>query len=141
MTEQEKMAARRKVANAVKAGRLIRPSHCPKCGSPDRKRSDGRSTIHAHHHKGYDHPLDVEWLCVRCHFQEDLRPAKSANGRAKLTDEQVAEIRRRYRPGINRHHNTDSCRSLAQEFGVHNRTVARIIEREIWIDAALGEGR
>lgn len=45
------------VAYALKIGILVR-QNCQYCDDPD---SD------AHHHKGYDHPLDVLWLCQPCH--------------------------------------------------------------------------
>ncbi len=47
-----------KVAHAIKDGRLVRPKACPRCGNP--------SHLHAHH-ADYARPLDVEWLCSRCH--------------------------------------------------------------------------
>jgi hypothetical protein len=53
----EKERARRAVSYAVKVGKLVRPEKCA-CGSDDR--------IEAHH-EDYSRPLDVEWLCFRCH--------------------------------------------------------------------------
>lgn len=43
---------------AVAAGRLVRPTVCERCG--------GGGKIEGHH-ADYDRPLDVEWLCSRCH--------------------------------------------------------------------------
>lgn len=138
--EAVKSRARAAVKRAVETGKLIRPPACPRCKQPERFRSDGRSLIHAHHHRGYEFPLDVEWLCIDCHFVEDPRPSETRNGRAKIDWPVVRAIRQRYRPGVNRHHCGDSARSLAREFGLSDRTVHRIIRGEIWIDAALAEG-
>ena len=57
-TDEQKRAVR-VVANAVKAGTLIRPNHCGHCGTSD-------SPIQAHHHD-YSLPLEVTWLCAKCH--------------------------------------------------------------------------
>ena len=48
------------------------------------------------------------------------------NGRAKLTAEQVLEIRRKYCPGI------VSLPSLAREYGIDTGVVFRIIKRQSW---------
>jgi len=53
----EKAYAYGAVSNAVKRGKLIRKP-CEVCGDPK---------VHGHHHKGYDKPLDVKWLCVKHH--------------------------------------------------------------------------
>lgn len=58
----EKDQARRKLNYAVQAGEIERPEKCPKCGRED-------LTIHGHHHD-YSQPLDVEWMCSRCHGKE-----------------------------------------------------------------------
>ncbi len=52
-----KRKARGKVATEIKAGRLERKP-CRVCGA-------GKSE--AHHHD-YNKPLDIDWLCRRCHF-------------------------------------------------------------------------
>jgi len=47
------------VWRAVRAGELVRPECCSACGD-ERPRIEG-------HHEDYGRPLDVDWLCVRCH--------------------------------------------------------------------------
>lgn len=49
----------RQVARAVRSGRLIKPGRCTRCGV--------KGPLHGHHHKGYDHPLEVQWVCIPCH--------------------------------------------------------------------------
>ena len=57
----EQKTAYQKVQNAKRRGELIIPGKCSRCGSPDR--------IEAHHHD-YSKPLDVNWLCHKCHREE-----------------------------------------------------------------------
>jgi ribosomal protein S27AE len=52
----EKHRAHFTVANAIKRGDLVRQP-CEGCG-------DGKA--HAHH-EDYQKPLEVRWLCARCH--------------------------------------------------------------------------
>jgi len=54
------------VETACSSGVLQRPSACEKCGSAAGKMKDGRTNIHAHH-DDYNKPLDVRWLCQKCH--------------------------------------------------------------------------
>lgn len=51
------------VQAAVKAGTLVRPIVCPQCGRP--------GTIHSHH-EDYMDPLNVMWLCPKCHKQRHV---------------------------------------------------------------------
>lgn len=52
------MYARRKVAYAVKSGKMIKPIKCSECD---------RETRLSAHHKDYSKPLEVLWLCGSCH--------------------------------------------------------------------------
>lgn len=68
------------VKNALKEGVLIRPLSCEWCGGPP----PGRKGMHGHH-EAYDRPLDVIWLCAKCH---SLRHGRLAH----LTAEQFMAI-------------------------------------------------
>lgn len=134
--------ARSKVAHALRTGKLARPSSCDECLKPGPQSSDGRATIHAHHHKGYEFPLHVTWLCPSCHFQKDKRPSREANGRAKLDSETVSVIRTRYTPAASggsryRQASPTSMKSLANEFGVSLATISRIVNNKNWIDETM----
>lgn len=59
VVRQIQTRARRKVASAIRSGLLVRPSVCSRCGISETK-------INGHHHD-YSKPLEVEWLCYRCH--------------------------------------------------------------------------
>lgn len=55
---KESVDARKDVGRAVAAGILTRPANCEQCGAEGRVYG---------HHDSYDRPLDVRWLCPRCH--------------------------------------------------------------------------
>lgn len=58
-TEQrEKYVSRYQASNAEKLGKLSRPAVCQDCGKEGRV--DG-------HHPDYSKPLEITWLCKRCH--------------------------------------------------------------------------
>ena len=48
----------------VRDGHIYRPVLCDRCDHFD----DGTSRIQAHH-KDYNQPMDLEWLCQACHTQ------------------------------------------------------------------------
>lgn len=49
--------------HALAHGIIERPEACQRCGDrPDH-------TLHGHH-ASYYHPIDVEWLCSKCHKAE-----------------------------------------------------------------------
>jgi len=58
---REKYRAREKIANEIRRGRIVRPKTCEACGR--------RGQTEAHH-RDYSRPLEVRWLCVRCHRKE-----------------------------------------------------------------------
>ena len=53
-----KMRAHQKLNNECAAGRVVRPDMCGKCGKLCKPEA---------HHDDYSKPLDVRWLCTRCH--------------------------------------------------------------------------
>jgi hypothetical protein len=53
--------------NAIKTGAIIKPSSCSRCGKECEP-----SGLHGHH-KDYLKPLEVEWMCPRCHALERSR--------------------------------------------------------------------
>jgi hypothetical protein len=117
------------VRRAIAQGKLVRPPNCSKCGSVDIKGSDGRSTIHAHHHD-YTKPLDVEWICVKCHRIETPMPRYRAeqplirgerNGSHVLKDFQVLEIKA----------SKLTHRKLGEIYGVDRSTITRIKSGDI----------
>ena len=61
------------VRDALRDGRLIRPTICSECGNGP--------PIEGHHHN-YNKPLDVNWLCRPCHRNKHRhRPSKKQGGR------------------------------------------------------------
>ena len=60
----EKRVAHCAVSNAVRDGKLIKPSFCTKCGKSG-------CTIYGHHWSYLpEHQLDVLWVCSSCHGKE-----------------------------------------------------------------------
>lgn len=54
----EKYFARAAVGNALRRGKLIRPTCCDSCGVECKPQA---------HHPDHSKPLEVEWLCFHCH--------------------------------------------------------------------------
>ena len=142
-SERIKQSARRIVRDAIKRGSLLRPESCSRCKEVPSPSKDGRSKIHAHHHD-YSKPLDVEWLCARCHRYETPFPEivggvsfgdnngmrknpglsqGSKNGWAKLDEAKVSEIKSRP---------NDPAKLLAEEFGVKPVTIYDLREGKRW---------
>ena len=62
-SHQVKDIARNKLTAALSSGKIIRPANCLKCGST--KNIQG-------HHPDYNKPLEVIWLCLKCHKAEHV---------------------------------------------------------------------
>lgn len=57
--------ARHALRNAIQAGKIQRQP-CSRCASPN---AQG-------HHRDYEQPLEVDWLCQKCHGLEHFPPAE-----------------------------------------------------------------
>ena len=78
------MAAGRAVLKAVAAGTLVRPASCSRCG--------GGKRIEAHH-PDYSKPLEVMWLCRRCHYHEHGHAQEHSEHLRKLAAEKAERVR------------------------------------------------
>jgi hypothetical protein len=56
------------VEKAIEKGILTRASQCSECKCAEKPFKDGRSNIQAHH-DDYNKPLEVKWLCQKCHHK------------------------------------------------------------------------
>jgi hypothetical protein len=144
--ERESRAAyaHMRVHSAIKSGALVRPAKCERCLRDPGRGKDGRSLIQAHHHD-YTKPLDVEWICARCHRVTTPFPANpgapvfgarngmrthpglsagSRNGSAKLSEAMVAYIKskRGAVPAVD----------LAKQYGVTDALIRRIWRGANW---------
>ena len=59
----EKVKARESVHWAVQSGRIFKPESCEKCLQV--------AKLHGHH-TDYSKPLEVNWLCQKCHTEKHL---------------------------------------------------------------------
>lgn len=62
----EQTRARLLMNQALKSGQLVRPEICSDCGVKPKPKFNGATRIQGHHHD-YAMPLDVTWLCEKCH--------------------------------------------------------------------------
>lgn len=70
-----KYKAQNAVNNALRDGRMAKPSGCEQCGSD--------FALHGHH-DDYSKPLEVRWLCAACHHQWHAEHGEAKNGRAMV---------------------------------------------------------
>ncbi len=122
----KKASARRQLRAAVNCGELVRPTICENCGKEETRL--GVSGIHAHHYKGYDFPLDVQWVCAACHaiLEINTRFKRGAEHKiAKLTAVNVTSIRDALRKG-------DTLAAIAAVFAVSKKTILNIKHGRIW---------
>ena len=62
--DPRKKAARAEMWRAIRMGTLTPAATCERCGH------DFSEYRRESHHPDYDKPLEVEWLCCRCHGKE-----------------------------------------------------------------------
>lgn len=65
LANPEKIMAHFKLQYAVRTGAILKPP-CEECGAT--------KNVHGHH-EDYSKPLDVRWLCYRCHLKQHDRAA------------------------------------------------------------------
>jgi transposase-like protein len=74
----------------IRMGRMKRPSDCEECGDSSKK-------LHGHH-RSYSRPLDVQWLCPKCHSAKHPQKGNGKVGRPRiLPDEAIIAA---YRQGL-----------------------------------------
>jgi len=119
------------VRRAITSGDLVRPESCEKCLGTPSKAVDGRSKIQAHHHD-YSKPLNVQWLCAKCHRVETPLPETmgapnygSKNGFSKLTEAQVLEMRKLRNDGL-------IYKEIGGRFGVGKHAAMRACTGAYW---------
>jgi ribosomal protein S27AE len=56
----ERCAAKSAVQRAIRSGDLTRPQTCEVCGRSQKLQA---------HHEDYSRPLEVHWICSRCHMR------------------------------------------------------------------------
>lgn len=77
---QHKRKAQYAVGNALRDGKLERPTICEHCGASEKK-------IQGHHWSYLpEHWLDVIWLCTSCHGKEHKRLNEMGRDPDKLTE-------------------------------------------------------
>jgi hypothetical protein len=80
----EKSAASRAVQEALRSGLLVRPSSCSRCALSCKPHG---------HHDDYARPLDVTWLCRKCHRQRHVEIGRP-QGRQRVAAQNSYVVRR-----------------------------------------------
>ncbi len=95
MSNPQRSEAHRLINRSIKRGKIKRPDKCEICGAKQRvwhSFSNDEVIIVAHHWRGYDHPLDVWWVCISCNAL--LRGIHDGS----LAKDKFAEIMMNYSP-------------------------------------------
>ncbi len=71
LNEHLKHSAYREISRALRSGEFQRPALCMECGAAPKR----HGVLHGHH-EDYARPLDVAWLCSKCHRGRHRIPTK-----------------------------------------------------------------
>lgn len=66
-TAYERRLASIDLNRAVADGRIVKPTKCEECGK--QTGSGALDGLHGHH-RDYKKPLEVQWLCRKCHMNK-----------------------------------------------------------------------
>jgi len=124
MTPEQK-AAYDKVRAAKHKGLLVSPGECERCNEPEKFSATGRSLLQGHHHD-YSKPLDVEWLCTKCHRKETRWLTGENNKNAQLTSQLV-------QAAILLHESGFKLVDIADFYGVSRQCVSHAVTGKNWI--------
>ena len=124
MNPQQK-AAYDAVRAARHKGLLERPLHCERCGKPDQPCSDGRTWLHGHH-EDYSKPLDVQWLCAKCHRKVTRLRIGEQHPRAILTSKLVQAAILLRQSGF-------TATEIAEFYGVSRAAISHAVNGKNWL--------
>lgn len=125
MPTQEQKTAYQAYYSAVRKGLIKRPTHCARCGALDPRGRDGRTLLQGHH-ADYSKPLDVEWICVKCHRKETRLPLGERNGNAKLRSGLVQAAILLHKEGF-------ALSEIAEFYGVTRQAVSAAVVGKGWL--------
>lgn len=114
------------VEEALEGG-LLTPKPCEECGAENRDTRNGRRSVRAHH-DDYSKPLEVRWLCYRCHFawhRKHTAKHKDAPPRKRSWPMNVGDIRVTAKPALRERIREMGWRQdwLAEQVGVSKATI------------------
>ncbi len=66
---------------AVQSGKIKVPHCCEICQSPDVRLRDGRRGLRADHYAGYDKPLVVRFICIKCDGEQERQRGNTTLGK------------------------------------------------------------
>lgn len=119
-----RLLAYSRLQNAIDQGKLVRPENCSRCGgNPGRDRL-GRSRIEGHH-EDHNRPLDVVWLCDKCHKEISPRARGTRSAFSKLTETKVRRIRKWLLEGVRPQH-------ISYHYRVTPKAITDIRDRKTW---------
>jgi hypothetical protein len=113
-----------KLSNAVAQGKIIRPEFCEKCDNRGGTDIMGRSRIEGHH-LDYSKPLEVIWLCDRCHKEETPRARGQRVWASRFTENQVKRVRKLLASG-------KGVNEIGRMFGVTHKAISDIRDGINW---------